>query len=387
MRRVRQTRPDAAAVLTVNAGSSSLRLARFASAGAEPAARAHAAPPPAASAAYLQRFVPADGGRVEAVVHRVVHGGERLREPCLVDTAVETEIARLAALAPLHNAAALAWIRAARAAFDVPQIAVFDTGFYADLPPHAARYPLPAELCRRLQIRRYGFHGLAHRYMVEYWQRDRGDGTGLGRTVSLQLGSGCSMTAAVDGRAVETSMGFSPLEGLMMATRCGDLDPAVVLRLAGDGAFGLEEIDWILNHESGLIGVAGDSGDMAGLLERDDADARLAVDMFCHRLRKYLGAYLAVLGGAEAILFGGGIGERAPFIRARALEGMAWAGIELDPDRNAAVDAERGGVISAASSRVAVRVVPVREDLLLADLGRGVLRHTAAAPGSAADGP
>ena len=182
-------------------------------------------------------------------------------------------------------------------------------------------------------------------------------------------------------------MGFSPLEGLMMATRCGDLDPAVVLRLAGDGAFGLEEIDWILNHESGLIGVAGDSGDMAGLLERDDADARLAVDMFCHRLRKYLGAYLAVLGGAEAILFGGGIGERAPFIRARALEGMAWAGIELDPDRNAAVDAERGGVISAASSRVAVRVVPVREDLLLADLGRGVLRHTAAAPGSAADGP
>lgn len=373
-----------ATLLTVNAGGSSLRLAWFAD-GEEPVARKHAAPPPAASTAYLQQFVPTEGNRVEAVVHRVVHGGERLREPCLVDGAVEAEIARLGALAPLHNAAALAWIRAARAAFDVPQIAVFDTGFYADLPPHAARYPLPAELCRRLQIRRYGFHGLAHRYMVERWQRDRGDSTGSGRTVSLQLGSGCSMTAVVDGRPVETSMGFSPLEGLMMATRCGDLDPAVVLRLAGEGAFGLEEIDWILNHESGLAGVAGGSGDLAVLLERDDADARLAVDMFCHRLRKYLGAYLAVLGGAEAILFGGGIGERAPLIRARVLEGMVWAGIELDPDRNAAVDADRGGVISAAASRVEVRVVPVREDLLLVEFGRDVLRRASAAPGSGAD--
>lgn len=352
-------------LLTVNAGSSSLRLALFADPAEAPLAQEHLAPAPAPDADVLWRLVRGAGGLLpRAVVHRVVHGGHRLRSPCVVDAAVEAEIARLGSLAPLHNPVALGWIRAARA-LGVPQIAVFDTAFFADLPDQAANCPLPADVCDRLGIRRYGFHGLAHRSMLEQW-RARVPGAAPGaRVISLQLGAGCSVTASLGGRPVETSMGFSPLEGLMMTTRCGDVDPAVVLRLARDGSFSIEEIDWMLNHASGLSGVAG-SGDMAELLGREDAAARLAVDMFCHRARKYIGAYLAVLGGLDVIIFGGGIAERAPSIRARLLDGVSWAGILLDPARNGAVEPGVVTAVSAAGSPAAAWVVPVDEAGIMA---------------------
>lgn len=357
----------AAGILTVNGGSSSLRLAVFAADGQALVADARLAPVPPTDPAVLERFLREAGvGRLVAVVHRVVHGGSRLRETCWLDAGVEAEIARLKALAPLHNGMALDWIHAARRACDAPQAAAFDTAFFVDLPPWAARYALPSELSERFGLRRFGFHGLAHRSMLESWRGLRRRPPAGERVISIQLGSGCSMAAIRDGQPVECSMGYSPLEGLMMATRSGDVDPTVILRLVGEGGFSLEELEGILNHASGLRGVSGTTADMAALLADEAPQARLAVDMFCHRVRKYLGAYLAVLGGADAILFGGGIGERAPDIRARVLEGLAWAGIVVDPGRNAAVAPPQGGEISAPDSRVEVRVLPVQEARLMA---------------------
>ncbi len=357
-------------LLTVNTGSSSVRLAAFAPDGESLSRLASGHFPGERSdpAAMLRAFLKGHGiGAVAAVAHRIVHGGARLTAPCRIDAAVETEIERLAPLAPLHNPRALEWIGACRALFgaETAQVAVFDTAFYAALPEVAATYALPRALCARHGIRRYGFHGIAHQAMWRRWRELRPDLREGGRVISLQLGAGCSITAIRDGQAVDTSMGFSPLEGLVMATRSGDVDPGLLLFLQRAGGLTPERMERLLNEESGLLGLSGVSADMRTLLNADDAGARLAVDVYCYRARKYIGAYLAALGGADAILFGGGVGEQAPEVRARILSGLVGLGIVPDLDTNrAAVGAEMS--ISTRDSATEVWVIPVDEAVILA---------------------
>lgn len=353
-------------VLAVNAGSSSVRLSLFGP-NRERLADARLASHDTEPSAALQAFLADRTVALDAVVHRVVHGGDALASPVIVDEAVEASIERLSVLAPVHNPAALAWLRASRAIAGarVPQIAVFDTAFFAGLPAVARHYALPAQLVAEQGLRRYGFHGLAHQAMWRRWcelASSRPDG---GRVVSFQLGSGCSASALACGRPLETSMGFSPLEGLMMATRSGDVDPALVLHLQRHAGMPAEALERMMNRASGLLGVAGDA-DMRRILERSDPQAELALGMYCHRARKYLGAYLAVLGGADAVLFGGGVGENAPLVRSRILEGMEWAGIMLDHDANRrTVGAE--ACISVPGARMQAWVIAVDEASILAE--------------------
>lgn len=357
-----------AMVLTVNAGSSSLRMAIYQLHPRLIRVAGLRLDSPPASASVIHDFFAEQASETmpDIVIHRVVHGGRDLSAPCVIDAQVEATIDRLSEIAPLHNPVALRWIRAAREIFgaEVAQAACFDTAFFATLPPAAATYALPRAVCEAHGIRRYGFHGLAHQSMVNRWQQAT---TRSGRVISLQLGAGCSVTASDSGRAVETSMGFSPLEGLVMATRCGDLDPAVVLHLASHGGPGFESLERMLNESSGLLAVSEESSDMRTLLDSGSARARLAIEMFCHRARKYLGAYLAVLGGADAVLFGGGIGEHAPEIRARILGGLDWAGIRLDETRSQAVDVVSGGPIHANDSAIEVWVTPTDEEGVMAE--------------------
>jgi acetate kinase len=353
------------AVLTVNTGSSSVRLAAFAPPGLAKIAEAHHDTHGGDAAGLLRAFLELHAlSDVSVAAHRVVHGGGQLTAPCVVDASVEAEIARLAPLAPLHNPRALEWMAAARAVLgEVPQVAVFDTAFFARLPEVAATYALPRALSTRLGLRRFGFHGLAHEAMARRW-RELHPG-GRGRVITLQLGAGCSITASRDGRAVDTSMGFTPLEGLVMATRAGDLDPGLLLHLQRIEGMTPGMLERLLNEESGLLGLSGTSGDMRALLASNGPAARLAIEVYCYRARKYLGAYLAVLGGADALLFGGGVGEHAPDVRAKILMGMEWAGIGLDGGRNAAV---RGGEarIDNARGGPAIWVVAVDEAAMMA---------------------
>jgi acetate kinase len=307
---------------------------------------------------------------IEAVGHRVVHGGERFVEPTPINDEVIAAIEALSDLAPLHNAPALSAIRTARAALqaDVPMVATFDTAFHRSLPERASRYAVPAELAERHGVRRYGFHGLAHRYMVERFSKITATPVEQTKLITLQLGAGCSATAVDGGRSVDTSMGFTPLEGLIMGTRSGDLDPSLAGFLARREDVSTEEVERWLNTRSGLLGVSGRSADMRELLEaerRGDLRASLAVDMFCYRVRKYVGAYLAVLEGADALIFGGGIGENAPAVRARICAGMDWCGLTVDADRNAgAVRSEAR--ISSDGSRLQAYVIPVDEAVIIA---------------------
>jgi acetate kinase len=246
-------------------------------------------------------------------------------------------------------------------------VAVFDTAFHASLPDYAYTYALPRDLAERHRIRRLGFHGTAHEYMVERYAQMAGTPTGQSTIITLQLGNGCSAAAIRDGRSVDTSMGFTPLEGLVMGTRSGDVDAGIVSYLADKENIDVAEIDDVLNRKSGLLGMSGRSGDMRDLLsaEGQDPHARLAVEVFVYRVRKYIGAYLAALGGAQAIVFGGGIGENGSSIRARICEGMEWCGLRLDPERNdAAVGTE--GRISADGAAIAAYVVRVDESALIA---------------------
>jgi len=308
-----------------------------------------------------------DLGTPSMVMHRVVHGGVGLTRPCVISESVRAEIGRLKSLAPLHNGPALDWIDAARTAFSesTAQGACFDTTFYRDLPATAALYAVPSELAEKYLIRRYGFHGLAHQSLLERWRSASGR-HGRGRVISMQLGGGCSITASDDGRPLETSMGFSPLEGLMMGTRAGNIDAAAVLYLIEEAGFSPSEVNRILNEFSGLRGVSGESADMHTLLESGSPAARLAVSMFCHRLRHFVGAYLAILGGADAILFGGGIGQHSPEIRAGALDALSWAGIRLDAARNEAVSPTDGGPIHRDDSHVEIWVTPTDEARMMA---------------------
>ncbi|MDP1635197.1 MAG: acetate/propionate family kinase [Gallionellaceae bacterium] len=357
-------------ILTINTGSSSVRLAGFSSEEAELracGAERHdlgAGTPGELLTAFVKQHLPAPP---RLVAHRVVHGGARLTSTRRIDAAVEAEIGRIAPLAPLHNPVALAWMKACREVLgaDVPQIAVFDTAFYAQLPEVAATYALPHELSARHGLRRYGFHGLAHQALWSRWRELRPDVPDGGRIISLQLGAGCSVTAIDRGRPLDTSMGFSPLEGLVMATRCGDLDPGLVTFLQRTENLSAANMERLLYESSGLRGISGIGGDMRTLLAADDPRARLAVQLYCYRARKYLGAYLAVLGGADAILFGGGVGENAAAVRAAILDGLDWAGIRIDSAANTATSGHEGR-ISQADSRTEAWVIPVDESRILA---------------------
>jgi len=307
----------------------------------------------------------ADG--LAVVGHRVVHGGTRFRAATVVDDTVLAAIDELAPLAPLHNPANAQGIRAARQRYpQVPQVAVFDTAFHADLPAAAATYALDAALAARHGIRRYGFHGTSHRYVAGRTAALLGRPLAELNTIVLHLGNGASATAVARGRSVETSMGMTPLEGLVMGTRSGDIDPAVVFHLLRAG-MSADEVEAALERQGGLRGLCG-ANDVRDLLSRvDDGDpaAMLALDVYCHRIRKYVGAYHAVLGRLDAVAFTAGVGEHAVAVRARALAGLAPLGIGIDPARDtAAATGER--VVSAPGARVAVCVVPTDEELAIA---------------------
>ncbi|HEY9149372.1 MAG TPA: acetate/propionate family kinase [Gammaproteobacteria bacterium] len=357
-------------ILTINAGSSSLRLAAF-EAGPDRLRRIasrHHTRDEGEPRDLLQGFLQQHGLAVpDRVVHRVVHGGDAFVAPCRIDAAVEAGIERLATLAPLHNPAALELIRACRALLGQGsfQVAVFDTAFFHDLPALATRYALPGELAARHGLRRYGFHGLAHQALWQSWRDCQAPALQSARIISLQLGSGCSISAIRDGRPLDTSMGFTPLEGLVMATRSGDLDPGLLLYLQQHAGLDARQLEEILNHRSGLLGLSGSSSDMRELLASDSPTAAQAIGLYCYRAAKYIGAYLTVLGGAESIVFGGGVGEHAPVIRARILENLHWAGIHLDPAANDATIGQPG-CISASASPVSVWVLPVDEAAIMA---------------------
>ncbi|WP_090372723.1 acetate/propionate family kinase [Nitrosospira sp. Nl5] len=365
-------------ILTVNTGSSSVRLAAFACDGRTLTELVNVRHDLTAKAdepeVVLREFAQTHGITSRDVsVHRVVHGGAALTTSRLLDQEVEREIDRLAPLAPLHNPAALHWIRATREVLgaDITQVAVFDTAFFKDLPGLARTYAIPHALAKKHGLRRYGFHGLAHQAMWRKWRELQPDIPHGGRVISMQLGAGCSITAIDNGTPRDTSMGFSPLEGLIMATRSGDIDPGLVTFLQRQENLGPGEIDQLLNERSGLLGVSGMSADMRQLSESQDECARLAVDLYCYRARKYLGAYLAVLGGAEAIVFGGGVGENVPAVREKILAGMGWCGIEIDSKRNHG----SGGVlcVSSPESRAEVWVIPVDEAAILAQEALAVI--------------
>jgi acetate kinase len=315
---------------------------------------------------------------IDAVGHRVVHGGTRLTQPTLIDPDVMTAIEALDALAPLHNAPSLAGIRAARATLgpDVPMVAVFDTAFHATLPEPAHRYAIDHTLATRHGLRRYGFHGLAYQSVLERYAELAGQPVERATVVAFHLGSGCSAAAIRHGRSVDTSMGLTPLEGLVMGTRSGDVDPALVGHLARVEGASVPEVERWLNERSGLLGLSGRSADMRELLDREpqDARARLAVEVFCHRARKYLGAYLAVLGGADAVVFSGGIGEHAPAVRARVCAGLEWLGLVVDPERNAET-VGRAGRMTADGARLPAYVIPADEERVIARATRSRLAH------------
>ncbi len=368
------------AILTVNTGSSSVRLAAFSGEGTAPvelASERRDSGGGSDPAALLRDFMRVHGlTDVKAVAHRVVHGGSNLTASCLLDQRVEEEIERLVRLAPLHNPVALRWIRASRDVLgaDVPQVAVFDTAFFVALPQVARMYAIPFALSEKYGLYRYGFHGLAHQAMWRRWRERRPAGSRGGKLISLQLGAGCSIAAIEDGSPRDTSMGFSPLEGLMMATRSGDIDAGLVTFLQQQEMMTPDRLDRLLNEESGLLGVSGISADIRQLLQSEDVRAQLAVDLFCYRARKYVGACLAVLGGADAIVFGGGVGENAAVVREKILAGMAWCGIDVDPEKNC----NSGGLsrISRPASRVEVWVIAVDEGFTLASEAMMVMSGT-----------
>ena len=400
-------------ILVANAGSSSLKAELFerdAAQGLRSLGRgevtaigtagvtltiAGAVRPTSACRTHAEAFEPlatalldAAGGRGDAPLaacgHRIVHGGASYASPVRVDAAVLRELEALTPLAPLHNPPALAVLRAAARRFTTAaQVAVFDTAFFAALPETARHYGVPRDW-RDAGIRRYGFHGIAHAYMHRSIAAAAGPGAAPARLVTLQLGAGCSACAIADGRPVDTSMGYTPLEGLLMPTRCGDLDAGAILDRVRRGA-DADELEDALNRRSGLLGLSGASADVRELLELErarHAGAALALDMFCRRVRKYIGAYAAVLGGLDAVAFGGGIGENSAELRERILSGFEWLGIDLDPDANRAA-AGGDARISTPRSAVAVHVVRVREELLIAEAAAALAGAETEAGGNA----
>ncbi|MFF8647388.1 acetate kinase [Streptomyces griseoluteus] len=309
-----------------------------------------------------------DSPELAAIGHRVVHGGMFFTEPTVIDDSVLTEIERLIPVAPLHNPANLTGIRTATALRpDLPQVAVFDTAFHTSMPESSARYAIDPKIADRYRIRRYGFHGTSHAYVSRETARLLGKAPEEVNVIVLHLGNGASASAVERGRCVDTSMGLTPLEGLVMGTRSGDLDPAVIFHLARVGDMSMDEIDTLLNKRSGLFGLCGDN-DMREIRRRvDEGDeaAALAFDIYIHRIKKYIGAYYAVLGQVDAVAFTAGVGENAAAVRSAAVAGLDGLGLAVDEELNA-VRSDGARLISPTSARVAVAVVPTDEELEIA---------------------
>ncbi|MGA7050054.1 MAG: acetate kinase [Mycobacterium sp.] len=306
-----------------------------------------------------------------AVGHRVVHGGKRFYRPTLLTDACVAELGKLSELAPLHNPPAVQGIKVARKLLpDIPQVAVFDTAFFHDLPAAAATYAINRELAERWQIRRYGFHGTSHRFVSEQAAAFLDRPLGSLNQIVLHLGNGASASAIAGGRPVDTSMGLTPLEGLVMGTRSGDVDPGIIGYLWRTAKMDVDNIESMLNQKSGVLGLSGerDFRRLRAMIESGDESAALAYDVFIHRLRKYVGAYLAVLGHTDVVTFTAGIGENSPEVRRDALAGMGELGIVLDEDRNLRPDngARRIVRISRDDSQIIVLVVPTNEELAIA---------------------
>jgi acetate kinase len=329
---------------------------------------------------YILRYLASDRSGIEeirtladiqAVGHRVVHGGEVFQESMLIDDKVLAGIEDCIDLAPLHNPNNLRGIRAVKELIgrDTPQVAVFDTAFHSTIPEPAYLYALPYHLYRRHRIRRYGFHGTSHRYVAYRYRTLRNITREQTNIITLHLGNGCSCTAIRAGRSVDTSMGMTPLEGLVMGTRSGDLDPAILTLVATKEGMSPHEVETMLMTQSGLLGISGLTNDMRVLQEElkdhDDRRVRLALEIFSYRARKYIGAMMASMGGAEAIIFTGGIGENSPEIRARICQGLEWAGVQLDADRNLQTRAKAAD-IGVEGSKLPVWVIPTDEELLIA---------------------
>lgn len=319
-----------------------------------------------------------DLSELGCIGHRVVHGGELFQQPTWLNAEVIAQLATLTALAPLHNPANLLGIQVAMQLANVPQIAVFDTAFHQTLPPYAYHYPLPYQMYEQWQVRRYGFHGTSHQYLTEQAAEL------LNKTVSetdliiLHLGNGASACAVAQGRSVDTSMGLTPLEGLMMGTRCGDIDPAILDYLQHTSGKSLAEITHILNYDSGLKGVCG-SNDMrtvAARAEQGDERAQLARQMVAYRIKKYIGAYYAVLGKIDALVFSGGIGEHDVQLRALCCQGLEHLGIALDSDKNQQPALQQGQIQQTAAA-TKILVIPTNEELAIAILAKNRLSQTA----------
>ncbi|MFZ2643141.1 MAG: acetate kinase [Verrucomicrobiia bacterium] len=306
---------------------------------------------------------------IKAVGHRVVHGGEAYSDSVLVDDKAIKTIDELSSLAPLHNPPNLKGILACREILPgVPQVAVFDTAFHQTMPPVAYTYPLPRELYKKYQIRRYGFHGTSHRYVHARARAIAGLNNGSSKIITAHLGNGCSITAIKDGKVIDTSMGFTPLGGLVMGTRPGDIDASLPFYLVDQG-IPVKDVTNLLQKKSGLLGLSGGlSNDMRVLLENAATNplARLAVDVFCYRLRKYIGAYAAALGGLDVLAFTGGIGENAAQVRAETCQGLEFLGVELDPQRNQQGSGKES-LISCDGRSARVYVIPTDEELVIAE--------------------
>jgi acetate kinase len=310
-----------------------------------------------------------DRSEIDAVGHRIAHGGESLTESVLITPEVQQEIESCIELAPLHNPHNIHGINACAALLPgIPQVAVFDTAFHHTMPPHAYIYALPYVLYRRYGLRRYGFHGPSHCYVAGraagMMDRELADL----KVITCHLGNGCSMAAIRHGKSVDTSMGFTPLEGLVMGTRCGDIDPATVLYVMGKERLAISEANAMLNKHSGLAGISGISSDMREIEDETvagNARAELALDVFCYRVRKYIGAYAAAMGGVDAIVFTGGIGVNSPIVRARSLEGLDCLGAELDHSLN---DDSKGQDVdlSGPGSKVRIFSILTNEELVIA---------------------
>ena len=310
---------------------------------------------------------------IRAVGHRVVHGGERLTHPVVVDAGVKAYLTECARFAPLHNPHHIRGIEACeRHMPHAVQVTVFDTAFHATIPPHAFLYGIPLRFYENDHIRRYGFHGISHKYVSEAAARFLGEPAERLRMVTCHLGNGCSMTAVQGGRSVDTSMGFTPLEGLVMGTRCGDIDPAAVLFVMEQHGIGPAGMNDLLNKQSGLLALAGvgsnDLRDVIAATEAGNAQAAVALEIFCYRIRKYIGAFAAVMGGLDVVVFTAGIGENSPQVRQRVCAGLGEAGgfgLRLDAGRNGAAGSHPRA-IHADGSRVKVLVVPTDEELEIA---------------------
>ena len=360
-------------LLVVNAGSSSLKLSVLAGGDELVASRHLEAPRSVVDPDELGAAL-GEIGAVDAVGHRIVHGGHRFRGAVRVDDGVVAALRDLTELAPLHQPKSLAALGAVgRALPDVPAVACFDTAFHAGLPEPAATYALPRELRERFGLRRFGFHGLSHAHVARRVAELAGQPVSELRTISCHLGAGASLTAIAGGRSVETTMGFTPLEGLVMATRSGSVDPGLMLWLLERGDMDEPELADALEHESGLAGLAGTPRmqDVLAAADRGDEDATLALDVYLHRLRAGIAAMAAALGGVDAIAFTGGVGERAAPVRAGAAAGLGFLGIEIDRERNDA--AEGDAEIGAATAEARAFVIEAREDLEIARQVRELL--------------